>query len=65
VASHIAESAHGRSERMLWKAWLPAVLALGAAFLAFEAVRAGHRSSEENEREQHDGEVRRDRVPVS
>jgi high-affinity iron transporter len=65
VASHIAESAHGRSARMLWKAWLPAVLALGAAFLAFEAVRAGHRSSEENEREQHHGEVRRDRVPIS
>ena len=65
VVSQIVKSASGRSERMLWKAWLPAVLALGAAFLAVEAVRAGRSSSEENERERHHGEVRRDHVPVS
>lgn len=67
AASQIAKSGSYRSEQMLWKAWLPVLLALGAGFLAIEAVRAGRRSSEENEREhQHDGEaVQRDQIPVS
>jgi high-affinity iron transporter len=70
TAEQIAKASQARADHMLWKAWLPAVLALGAAFLVFSAVFSAlrtNRTSSGNERKQHHhGEApRRDQIAVS
>jgi high-affinity iron transporter len=66
VANRVAQAPQVRSERLLWKAWLPAVLALGAAYLIFAGLR-GPQTSTGNERKerQHGQTPQRDQTAVS
>ena len=66
AADQIAKASQSRADHLLWTAWLPAVLALGAAFLLFSALRT-NRTSTGNERKQHQhGEApQRDQIAVS
>jgi high-affinity iron transporter len=66
AANQIAKASQSRAEQMLWTAWLPAVLALGAAFLGFSALRTNRTSTGNERKHHHDGEApRRDQIAVS
>lgn len=47
AATTVAEAALDRAERMLWRAWLPALFALAAATLALVAIFGGRKAPEE------------------
>jgi len=62
----IAQASQARAEHMLWKAWLPALLVLAAAFLAFSAPRTNRTSTGNEGTQQHHGEApQRDQIAVS
>lgn len=66
VATQIAQAGQARAERMLWKAWMPAVLAIGAVVSAVSGFRST-RTPSGNERKQqnHGEETQRDHVATS
>ena len=66
VAAQISAYASDRAERTLWTVWLPTVFAIAAVLVLLAAVRANHKSSE-NEREQkeHGESPTRDEISVS
>lgn len=66
AAAQIAQASQLRADQMLWTAWLPAVLAVGAAFLAFSAWRTTRTSSGNERKQQQHGEApQRDQIAVS
>ena len=66
AVAQIAQASQARAEHMLWKAWPPAVLALGAAFLAVSALRTNRTSTGNEGTQQHHGEApQRDQIAVS
>jgi high-affinity iron transporter len=65
AVAQIAHASQSRAEHMLWKAWLPAVLAIGAAFLVFSAMRTTRTSTGNEGKQQHHGEApERDQIAV-
>jgi high-affinity iron transporter len=64
AADQIANASQSRADHMLWKAWLPAVLALGAAFLVFAALRT-NRTGNEGKQHLHGEAPQRDQIAVS
>ena len=65
VVAQIAHASRSRAEHMLWKAWLPAVLAIGAAFLVFSALCTTRTSTGNEGKQQHHGEApQRDQIAV-
>ena len=46
VLDQISHAAQDRAERMLWKAWLPAVLVFGALIAVFSAIRSAESGNE-------------------
>jgi high-affinity iron transporter len=46
VVNQISHAAHDRSERMLWKVWLPVVLVLGAIITITSAIRTAESGNE-------------------
>jgi high-affinity iron transporter len=65
AVAQIAHASQSRAEHMLWKAWLPAVLAIGAAFLVFSALRTTCTSTGNEGKQQHHGEApQRDQIAV-
>lgn len=46
VANQISDAAQEHSERMLWKAWLPLVLVLGALITVISAIRTAESGNE-------------------
>jgi high-affinity iron transporter len=66
AANQIANAAQSRADQMLWTAWLPAVLALGAGFAVFSALRTNRTSTGNEGKQHHDGEApQRDQIAVS
>ena len=66
VAARIARASQSRSDQMLWKAWLPAVLAIAAACIAISDWRTTRTSAGNERKQQHDGEApQRDQIAVS
>lgn len=53
VVEQITQAGRNRAERMLWKAWLPAVLLIGAAMAAWSAFRTTPMSTNGTERNEH------------
>jgi len=66
VTAQIAKAPQSRTDQMLWKAWLPTVLAIAAAFLAVSAWRTTRTSTGNERNRQHHGEApKRDHLAVS
>ncbi len=66
AATLVASAAQSRAEQMLWKAWLPAVLAVGAACIASCALRTTGTSARDERKQQKHGEApSQDQVAVS
>jgi high-affinity iron transporter len=66
AVAQIAQASQARAEHMLWKARLPALLVLAAAFLAFSALRTNRTSTGNEGTQQHHGEApQRDQIAVS
>lgn len=66
VATQISQAGQARAERMLWKAWLPAVLAVGAVVSAFSGFRSTRTSSGNERKQQNHGEAtQRDHIATS
>ena len=53
IATSITGTADDRAERVLWRIWLPQLLAAAAAATVVLAVRAGRGSSTNEERQQN------------
>jgi high-affinity iron transporter len=66
AVEQIAQAPHARAEQMLWKAWLPAVLAATAAFALCCALRITRTSAGNERKQQKHGEApQRDQIAVS
>lgn len=66
AVEQIAQASQSHAEQLLWKAWLPAVLALAAAFLAVSGLRTARTSTGNEGKQQNHGEApQRDQIAVS
>jgi len=65
IPAQIAQSARDRTERTLWRVWLPVVLAVAAVGTAVSALRTGRRAVPDERKQQNDDAAdRRDEIGV-
>ncbi|WP_141564528.1 iron uptake transporter permease EfeU [Mycolicibacterium palauense] len=63
VIDQIAGAAQDKAEHLLWKAWLPVLLALGAACIVYSALRKGFTpDGKERTQPHHGAESKQDRL---
>ena len=66
ATAQIATASQSRADQMLWKAWVPAALAIGAGCVAFCAWRITRTPTGDERKQQHHGEApQRDQIAVS